>query len=110
MARFQPSDVSTRRWLAAAIVGASIVGIVVMSVMAIGFAVKSRADTSRLVFSSVLPLFGTWVGTVLAFYFARENLAAATTATQSVTESALRLTQRLRPDAPVPEVMIQRSS
>src|SRR5829696_2303043 len=88
-----PRDAAIRRWLAAGIVGASILGIVVVSIVAISTAGKTRAETSRLVFSSVLPLPGTWVGTVLAFYFARENLAAAT-------ESTLRLagieTDRLR--------------
>ncbi|MFL6136320.1 MAG: hypothetical protein ACJ74O_00765 [Frankiaceae bacterium] len=105
------SDSRARWMLALAIVTLSVIGITIASVVAIAFATSAdRPEMARLVFSAVLPLFGTWVGTVLAFYFARENLAAATTATQSVTESALRLTQRLRPDAPVPEVMIQRSS
>jgi hypothetical protein len=94
-----PSDASIRRWLAAGIVGASILGVVVVSVVAIWTAGKDRAETSRLVFSSVLPLLGTWVGTVLAFYFARENLAAAT-------ESTLRLAG-IETTTPVTSVMIR---
>jgi len=31
----------------------------------------------QLMFSSLLPLLGTWIGTILAFYFSRENLLAA---------------------------------
>jgi hypothetical protein len=95
----QSSDMATRRWLAAGIVGASIVGIVLISVMAIALAGSTRAETSRLVFSAVLPLFGTWVGTVLAFYFARENLQAAT-------ESTLRLAG-IEAGTPVSRVMIR---
>ena len=34
-------------------------------------------DTTQLLLSSLLPLFGTWVGTLLAFYFSRENFKAA---------------------------------
>jgi len=34
-------------------------------------------DMLSLLFSTILPLFGTWIGTVLAFYFSKENLAAA---------------------------------
>jgi hypothetical protein len=94
-----PSDASIRRWLAAGIVGASILGIVIVSVVAITTAGRTRAETSRLVFSSVLPLLGTWVGTVLAFYFARENLAAAT-------ESTLRLSG-IETATPVTSVMIR---
>jgi hypothetical protein len=97
----QGPDVSTRKWLALSIVGASIMGIVVISAVAIGLAGSNRADTSRLVFSSVLPLLGTWVGTVLAFYFARENLQAAT-------ESTLRLAG-LETATPVNQVMIRES-
>lgn len=95
----QNTDTSTRKWLAVGIVGASVLGIVAISVIAIAFAGSaSRADTSRLVFSSVLPLLGTWVGTVLAFYFARENLQAAT-------ESTLRLAG-IETATPVTQVMI----
>jgi hypothetical protein len=94
-----PSDASTRRWLAGGIIGASILGVVAVSIVAIWTAGKDRAGTSRLVFSSVLPLFGTWVGTVLAFYFARENLAAAT-------ESTLRLAG-IETTTPVTNVMIR---
>src|SRR5690348_14978704 len=95
------ADVLTRKWLAVGIVGASIFGIVVTSIVAIIAAGAERAETSRLVFSSVLPLLGTWVGTVLAFYFARENLQAAT-------ESTLALVG-LETSTPVTRVMIRES-
>jgi hypothetical protein len=95
------ADVLTRKWLAVGIVGASIVGIVVTSIVAIAAAGGDRAETSRLVFSSVLPLLGTWVGTVLAFYFARENFQAAT-------ESTLALAG-LETATPVTRVMIRES-
>jgi len=102
MANNRPTpDVSTRKWLALSIVGASIAGIVAISAIAIGLAGSSRADTSRLVFSSVLPLLGTWVGTVLAFYFARENFQAAT-------ESTLRIAG-LETATPVSQVMVRES-
>jgi len=75
----------TRQWIALFTVLFSVVGIVVVAIVALVAAdSESRPDTARLIFTSMLPLFGTWVGTVLAFYFVRENLAAAT-------ESTLRL-------------------
>jgi hypothetical protein len=95
------ADSSTRKWLAVGIVGASIVGAVVTSTVAIATAGDDRAETSRLVFASVLPLLGTWVGTVLAFYFARENFEAAT-------ESTLALAG-LETATPVARVMIRES-
>jgi hypothetical protein len=101
----QTADAATRRRLALGIVGISILGIVLLSVFAIALSGSSRADTSRLVFSSVLPLLGTWVGTVLAFYFARENLQAATDSAIQTTENTLRLTGR-ETSMPVTAVMI----
>lgn len=95
----QRTDDSTRKWLAISIVGASILAVVAISAVAIVLAGGSRAETSRLVFSSVLPLLGTWVGTVLAFYFARENF-------QQATESTLRLAGR-ELTTPVTEVMVR---
>lgn len=38
---------------------------------------KEKAAFAKDILSTVLPLFGTWVGTVMAFYFSRENFATA---------------------------------
>jgi len=40
--------------------------------------------TAQLLLSSLLPLFGTWVGTVLAFYYTKENFEAASASTLDV--------------------------
>jgi hypothetical protein len=34
-------------------------------------------DILQYIFSSLLPLWGTWIGTVLAYYFAKENFESA---------------------------------
>jgi hypothetical protein len=100
------SDAGTRVRLAIWIIGLSLGGIVVASGLAIIFASSNnRAETVRLIFASVLPLFGTWVGTVLAFYFARENLQAATDSTLRTFRAA----GALEPGTPVTEVMIPRA-
>jgi hypothetical protein len=100
-----PSDpnVRTRAILATSIVLISIGGIIAIAVLSIKtLHGQDQAEMTRLVFSSVLPLLGTWVGTVLAFYFARESLQAAT-------DSTNRLIGRLDPRAPVSQAMIPRS-
>lgn len=38
-------------------------------------------QTAQLLLSALLPLFGTWVGTVLAFYYSKENFQAASQGT-----------------------------
>lgn len=96
------ADARAREKIAGLILTATIVGITFASGLAILLATpRGRPEMARLVFASVLPLFGTWVGTVLAFYFARENLQAAT-------ESTIRLSGRPEATTPVSEVMIPR--
>src|SRR5229473_6730667 len=62
-------------------------------------------DTAKYVFAAILPLLGTWVGTVLAHYFQKENLAAAT---QSITSLASKVggMDKLQ-STPVKTVMIR---
>jgi hypothetical protein len=38
---------------------------------------KSFAATSQVLFNALLPLLGTWIGTVLAYYFSRKNFESA---------------------------------
>ena len=45
---------------------------------------KERYGFVKDVLTIVLPLVGTWVGTVLAFYFSRENFVAAASQTASL--------------------------
>jgi len=97
------ADAKFRAKLAISIVLLGIVGMFLIS----GFAVwlvgaKNRAEMMRLVFASILPLLGTWVGTVLAFYFARESLQAAT-------DSTARLMGTPDPKTPARQVMIPKA-
>jgi hypothetical protein len=79
-----PGDSWTRQLIALVVVGASLVVVAAISGLTIGFA-KDKGSAARLVFTSVLPVLGTWVGTVLAFYFARENFEAAASSTLKLT-------------------------
>jgi len=74
-----------REWLATIVVVVSLVAVVVLGAIAI----KSNAGTSKDILTMVLPMIGTWVGTVLAFYFGTKQLE---TATRSVTAIARELT------------------
>ncbi len=49
-------------------------------------------DTVQLLLTALLPLFGTWVGTVLAFYYSKENFEAASRGTLDVVRT---ISQRL---------------
>jgi hypothetical protein len=93
-----PSTSRFREWIALGVLITSIVIIGAVAIVAI-LEATDKSDTTRFVFTSALPVLGTWVGTILAFYFARDNLQAAT-------ESTLRLTSGLAPTTPVTAVMI----
>jgi len=50
---------------------------------------KSTAlkDAAQLIFTAILPLLGTWVGTVLAYYYSRENFESASRITVAAVRS-----------------------
>lgn len=91
-----------RHWLAGGITAISIVGAVVLGAVA----VATGNALAQTILSTVLPVIGTWVGTVLAYYFSKENIEAAT---RSFTAIARQLTpeEKLR-SKPVQDVMIRR--
>src|SRR5262245_28929682 len=49
-------------------------------------------DTAQLIFTGLLPLLGTWVGTILAFYYSKENFESASRGTLDIVRS---VSQRL---------------
>ena len=73
----QPREVTEiARWVLG-ISGATILVISVVVLLGAWRDAKQFADASQLVFNALLPLLGTWVGTVLAYYFSRKNFEAA---------------------------------
>ena len=68
----------------------SIVGVTIISIVFILVSSgNERKEAAAQVFSGVLPLYGTWVGTLLAFYFAKENFESAREAFQNSSSDAL---------------------
>jgi len=89
-----PTDGETRSTIARNVAIFAICGVVGLSALVLIFSTENDRS-ARFVFGAVLPLLGTWVGTILAYYFARENLAAAT---QSVSSFADRFIPNDRDD------------
>ncbi len=67
------SDGSFRETVARWIFFLSIGGIVVLS----GLVIWMNPDQSMTVLNMLLPVFSAWVGTVIAFYFGRDNFESA---------------------------------
>jgi hypothetical protein len=70
-------DTVYRHVIAWTLLSLSVVGLVILACVVVIFA-TDRSTASTLVFNALLPVFGTWVGTLLAFYFSKENLDSAT--------------------------------
>jgi hypothetical protein len=103
----QPKD-GIRNALALSVSLLSIGVVAVLAGLAIGLAAPgTRERAVQLVLTAVLPLVGSWVGTILAFFFSGENLR---TATESVATLQRELTsqERLR-SIPVQDKMIKRA-
>lgn len=104
----------TREKLSILIVGATLLGITLLSATALwgswgdGKNIDERIEAIRYVFGSVLPLLGTWIGTVLAYYFTRENLQAAGHETRLLVKAAIgdKLRKVMVRDAMIPRNQI----
>ena len=67
-----------------------------------GYAIAKNPANTMTIFNIVLPVFASWVGTILAFYFGRENFESAN---KQVREMVERLTPEKRAKAPINSVM-----
>ncbi len=96
-------------WLVIAISGGGIVLVSAVVIIA-AWATPDNEDVHSLsmqVFSALVPMFATWVGTILAFYFSRENFKQAAESTRQIFREAGG-DERLR-TIPVQEAMIPRT-
>jgi hypothetical protein len=84
-----------------------LVSVLAVAILA-GIAIYGDRSQAKEILTMILPMIGTWVGTVLAFYFGKEQLEAAT---RSVTSIARELTpdEKLR-SIRVTDKMIPRSA
>lgn len=73
-----------RHWFAMTIFVLSIAGLTAVSI----FMIHTKPDKIENVFGAVVPLIGTWVGTLLAYYFSKENFESASKSIQQIAESA----------------------
>jgi len=94
-------ETNTRReWIAIAVLVCSFLSIIAIAIV---YGVGSK-DVEGL-FNSLLPLISTWVGTVLVFYFGKENFEAAT---KQYTQIINKLSPDLLDDIQAKQVMIDK--
>jgi len=102
------TDAGTRRRIAIGIVigGASVVCALGLAVIIASIFNAQLQQSAQLVLTSILPLVGTWIGTVLAFYFAKDNFEAASRVTKELVGVQERLKSILVRDAMIPRSQI----
>lgn len=85
-----PRARNTRDWLTYILAIGSLAGILSISVVHIVTSpLNERKAASERVFNTTMPLFGTWMGSLIAYYFAKENLDAAADNNRQLTSSLL---------------------
>ena len=81
-----------RSWMGSIVVLSTLISILVMTLVIVYVtSEKQRGEAAENVLYAVLPMFGSWVGTVLAYYFSKDNFEAAN---QSVRELTRYVTSR----------------
>lgn len=75
----QTAMMEARQFIAQWVLGISIGAVAVVSIVTINSA-ENKEQASKDVMISTLPLYGTWVGTILAFYFSSTAFQAAAAA------------------------------
>lgn len=83
------ADDATPKWEFKNLLAWAVFLVSTFGILATGyFAVKmpTGGTTAREVFTTLVPLFSTWVGTILAFYFSRENFETANRAVNKAME------------------------
>ncbi len=93
------------------ILGLGVIAISVIILGVVGYKIvgnaKATTEDYQFVYSSILPLVGTWVGVVLAFYFGKENYEAASKRYENILN---KLTPDVLDNVAVSQIMISKKT
>ncbi len=89
----KPQSVGLRDILALSITGVSVLGVIVLSIVLISLSGGEKADT---ILAAVLPLLGSWVGIVLAYYFSKDNFETANRSLSDMVDKMAPPTEKLK--------------
>jgi len=92
-------------WLSVGGTVAIFIGAVTMISIKDGFA-NGKDEFFKYIIGILLPLWGTWMGTILAFYFSKENLDAANKTVRYLTDKITSPDEKLK-SIKVKDVMIK---
>jgi hypothetical protein len=95
-------------WLAIIIVGFGAVAIAALGVLIILRDSSADNAATMTVFNVLVPVFASWVGTILAFYFGRENFVSASDQVRKTSNQVISMAQMTpeeRQSQPVSSIM-----
>ncbi len=95
-----------REWLSILVIGISTLVLLFVTYKILSHN-NAVTDDYQFVYSSILPLLGTWVGSVLAFYFGKENYEAASRQYEKMID---KLTPEILDDVMVNQIMISKKT
>jgi len=78
----QQNSGSSRIWIAVGTMGFAALTITALAIIAI----LKQPDETMTIFNIVLPVMASWVGTILAFYFGKENFESANKSVRDMIE------------------------
>jgi len=96
---------ANRNLLAIIVITFTISAIVITSIFY--YQTAKTPQTAEKIFLALIPLFATWVGTVLAFYFGKENFEIATNRYKQILD---RLSPDILDDINVNQIMISKKT
>jgi len=97
-------ETNKRDKLALHLIWATFAAIIVISILYIVLS-KEKAESGERLFNALLPLFSTWVGTVLVFYFGKESFESASKKYEQIIN---KLSPELLADLPARQIMIDK--
>ncbi|MBI4790354.1 MAG: hypothetical protein HY782_25255 [Chloroflexi bacterium] len=89
-----PSESKSRNWVALGTLGFSALALTILAAIAMA----SSAANAKDIFNIVLPVIASWVGTILAFYFGRENFESASRQSRETNQQLQKIVERLSPE------------
>jgi hypothetical protein len=98
------NESKVRAWLG---IGVIIISILALVLVGIKIIANNEGEDAKFVYSSLLPLVGTWVGVVLAFYFGKENYEAVSKDYRQIID---KLSPEVLDDIPAGQIMISRKT
>ena len=98
-----------RDWIGVSIIslsGGILIALIVLATISLFSSTEKGFDNVKELFGILLPVIGTWIGTVLAFYFSKENFEAANRSVSAMVKQVTSTDEKLE-ELKVTDIMLK---